>query len=204
MKYREDQQFFYIFPDKEDQEDTLTITVCQANGLESEACIRMYLYIDDNFAAKSKIFQASSTPQLDFGIDLNLPSDAEKIIIEFFDCSDTDMALGNTHEMSQLEEEDDEDKVLFSYIGRSEIAVDKILTNLLVNNEDNEYETWKKIIYIEGDDSFESGVYSTGSTKDHNTKLQPAQALYLTKGRTQLLFMAAMTPNFYDRTETLR
>lgn len=66
-----------------------------------------------------------------------IPSDASKIIIELYDASNSEEALNADFDDSRTmksEMEDDDDKVLYPKIGKTEITIDKVLSNLLVND----------------------------------------------------------------------
>ncbi len=58
------------------------------------------------------------------------------MIIEIYDAQDSDYATnpGTEDDLNQTErsEQDDEDKILYTKIGKTEILIDKILTNLLI------------------------------------------------------------------------
>ncbi len=67
-----------------------------------------------------------------------MPSDAKKIKIVMYDCQDSE-----TTQTRDIDEDDlnltdrtdfdnDDDKVLYNKIGKTEIQIDKVLTNLLV------------------------------------------------------------------------
>jgi hypothetical protein len=71
-----------------------------------------------------------------------MPNDSKKLILEIYDAQDSE-GLGNDGEdslnitdrsRSQISEveEDDDDKVFYTKIGRTELPIDKILTNLLI------------------------------------------------------------------------
>mmetsp|Transcript_37316 Transcript_37316/g.27545 ORF Transcript_37316/g.27545 Transcript_37316/m.27545 type:complete len:83 (-) Transcript_37316:487-735(-) len=68
--------------------------------------------------------------------------------------------------MTDKSELEDEDKVLYNVVGKSEIHIDKVLTNLLTAEE---YATTRNIIKFDLDDEQEFNVdaFSTGSK---NTK----------------------------------
>lgn len=65
-----------------------------------------------------------------------IPLDAKKLVIEVYDASDSD-TINNELEADDLnitdrsDLENDDDKILYTKIGKTEIMVDKVLSNLL-------------------------------------------------------------------------
>lgn len=72
-----------------------------------------------------------------------IPIDAKKIIIEVYDAQDSESAYKDLDKddldsTDRSEFEADEDKILYTKIGKTEIPIDKVLSNLLtieVNND---------------------------------------------------------------------
>jgi hypothetical protein len=69
-----------------------------------------------------------------------IPLEAKKIAIEVYDCQDSDSVQyedggggGDDTLLDQSDLETDEDKILYTMIGKTEIPIDKVLTNLLTN-----------------------------------------------------------------------
>lgn len=67
-----------------------------------------------------------------------MPADAKKIKIVIYDCQDSETTQTREFDEDELnitersDFENDEDKVLYNKIGKTEIQIDKVLTNLLV------------------------------------------------------------------------
>ena len=92
-----------------------------------------------------------------------MPERSSKIQIEIYDAQDSDYANDNFQQSTlfdELDEDDtinrthrsdydDEDKILYTKIGMTEIKIDKILKHLLL---DDEYITTKNIIKMDRDD----------------------------------------------------
>ena len=74
-----------------------------------------------------------------------IPTDAKKVMIEIYDCQDSAVESAKAEDsiddlnLTERSEFEDDDKILFSKIGKSEIAIDKVLSNLLVNQEYSTY-----------------------------------------------------------------
>lgn len=65
-----------------------------------------------------------------------MPSNAKKLIIEFYDASDSNPQNNFNEEdfnSTDRSEFDDDDKIFYTKIGKTEVLVDKILQNLLVS-----------------------------------------------------------------------
>lgn len=104
--------------------------------------------------------------------------------------------------LTERSEFDDEDKILFTKIGKSEIAIDKILSNLLVVEE---YVTLRNIIMQENEDE----VYSESDDIFSNHTIQrnagpDLKNLIQTKGKIHLIFRAELTEEFIDRIESVK
>lgn len=52
----------------------------------------MYIYLDDMFAYKSKIYKKDPSPMFNLQIDLFIQEDSQKIVIEFYDATDSEAA----------------------------------------------------------------------------------------------------------------
>ncbi len=81
----------------------------------------IYIYIDDQFAFKSLVRNPAEKTLLDLEVEILLPLESNKVIIEVYDCAD--------HEPSRVEDDeddDDEDKVIYTEVGKIEIKIDKI------------------------------------------------------------------------------
>lgn len=66
-----------------------------------------------------------------------IPLDAKKIRVEVFDCQDSESVHYETlgeEDLDQSDMETDEDKILYTQIGKTEIPIDKVLSNLLTTN----------------------------------------------------------------------
>jgi len=50
--FKEGEPFHYVQPDLEDS--ILQVTLNQAFSLEGEPCVKLYLYVDDTFAFKTR------------------------------------------------------------------------------------------------------------------------------------------------------
>lgn len=63
-----------------------------------------------------------------------MPNDSKKIVLEIYDAQDSDGLGEESMSRSNISEvdEDDDDKVFYTKIGRTELPIDKILTNLLI------------------------------------------------------------------------
>ena len=64
-----------------------------------------------------------------------MPDNPRKLKIEFYDAQDSDNANQNDNDMNMTDRSDfdDEDKIFYTLIGKTELSVDKILANLLDN-----------------------------------------------------------------------
>ena len=67
-----------------------------------------------------------------------MDKEARKVIIEVYDAQDSEISVNTGTENDDLSNTaksdfDDDDKIFFTKIGRTEITVDKILTMLLIN-----------------------------------------------------------------------
>ena len=60
-----------------------------------------------------------------------IPDDAKKIIIELYDASDSTIEEKDEISQSERSEPDDEDKIFYNKIGKTELLIDKVLQNLL-------------------------------------------------------------------------
>ena len=56
-----------------------------------------------------------------------IPDDAKKIILEFYDAQDSDALGEDDLNLTERSDFDDEDKVMHTFIGRTELNIDKIL-----------------------------------------------------------------------------
>lgn len=71
-------------------------------------------------------------------------------MIEIYDAQDSEAGKVDDS-ITEKSDIDDEDKVLFQLIGKTEISIDKVLSNLLVVDE---YATYRNIILQASDDPF--------------------------------------------------
>jgi hypothetical protein len=104
--------------------------------------------------------------------------------------------------LTERSEFDDEDKILYQKIGKSEIAIDKVLSNLLVVEE---YVTLRNIIMQENEDDIYSEsdeIFSSGSVK--NPISADLKNLIQTKGKISLMFRAELTEEFLGRVEKVK
>jgi hypothetical protein len=60
-------------------------SISAAYSLEGEPQVKLYLYIDDNFAFKTRAYPRSSNPVINLDIDIAIPPDAKRFIIEIYD-----------------------------------------------------------------------------------------------------------------------
>lgn len=67
-KYENGQSYHLIEPAATD--NRLTCSILQAMGLENEPSIKLYLYIDDEFAYKSKAYPKDHNPVINLDIDM--------------------------------------------------------------------------------------------------------------------------------------
>ena len=63
--------------------------------------IRVYLYLDDRFQAKTEIVERSNHPILDINIQLQLQEDSKEIRFDIYDASGL-----SENELDQIKEED--------------------------------------------------------------------------------------------------
>jgi len=108
----------------------------------------LYVYIDDLFAYKSRVYPKSSNPVLNLDIDILIPEDARKLVIELYDAQDSDNSVGqdDDHNVTDRSDFDDDDKIFYTKIGKTELLIDKILSNLLDNEE---YQSTRNIVAVE-------------------------------------------------------
>lgn len=66
--YRRGQPYHYIMPEAE--ENNLMTTINQALSLEGEPCVKLYIYVDDNFAFKTRAHHKSANPLINLDIDM--------------------------------------------------------------------------------------------------------------------------------------
>lgn len=134
-----------------------------------------------------------------------IPSDANKIILEFYDTQNTsaaDLAQLETSFVSESEP-DDEDKKLFTKIGRTEISVDKVLSKLLVVDE---FQTLRNIVQQQHEDQYDAedeDVYSNHSGK-FGYSTPDIKTIVVTKGKVFLIFHAELTDEFIERMERVK
>ncbi len=77
--------------------------------------------------------------------------DSKKIMIELYDTSESESRsqYGDDNiSYADRSEIDDDDKVLYTKLGKTEISIDKVLSNLLVLEE---YAAYRNIVLREGD-----------------------------------------------------
>ena len=123
-------------------------------------------------------------------------------MIEIYDCQDSAVESAKAEDsiddlnLTERSEFEDDDKILFSKIGKSEIAIDKVLSNLLVNQE---YSTYWNIILQENEEGDNAAVFQSGDTADDvfshgSNKLmmdpQSMRNLVQIKGKLHLVFSA--------------
>eukprot|EP00347_Sterkiella_histriomuscorum_P021806 403332703 len=206
--YRRGQPYHYILPDAE--ENTLQTTINQALSLEGEPCIKLYIYVDDNFAFKTRAHHKSSNPVINLDIDILMPKDAKKIIIEVFDAQDSEnlqkeLEQDDLNSTDRSDFEVDEDKIFYSKIGKTEIIIDKALQNLLVQEE---FTTQKNIIYKEGEEDFMGSdgedVFSTNSFGRLSSLGPDYKNLIQTKGKLSLTFRAELTDECLQRVQKVK
>lgn len=115
--------------------------------------------------------------------------------------------------MTERSDFDDEDKVMHTFIGKTELNIDKILQQLLIQDVridldtqclNQEYETYRNIILQDTD--VENGdnddIFSNNSLQN---KIYPEQKqLIQTKGKVDLSFTAELTETFLKRVEGLK
>jgi hypothetical protein len=100
-----------------------------------------------------------------------IPDDAKKFIIEIYDAQDSESTGGRDYEIDDMNltdrsEFEDDDKILYTKIGKTEIPIDKVLSNLLVVEE---YVCLRNIIMQENEDelfSDEDDVFSSTSVRN--------------------------------------
>ena len=64
----EGRPFHFIAPEAE--EPLLQTALLQAFSLEGEPCVKLYLYVDDAFAFKTKACPRSANPEIAIDIDM--------------------------------------------------------------------------------------------------------------------------------------
>jgi hypothetical protein len=95
----------------------------------------VYVYIDEQLAFK---FHIKNTKQpIGFEFELLPTAAAQLIKFEFFDPSDC-------ADMNPDDSEGDEDKTFYTHVGDTKLKVDKILSNLLI---DEKFDTIKNIVF---------------------------------------------------------
>ena len=113
-----------------------------------------------------------------------------------YDCQDTDTTTNNNDDLDDLNltersEFDDDDKILFTKIGTSEIPIDKVLSNLLVVEE---YATFRNIIMKDNDDETDAVLYESDDLfSNHSLKNligTDIKQFVHTKGKLYLTFSA--------------
>jgi hypothetical protein len=67
-KYNEGQRYHYIDPLA--FESKLVTSIIQAHSLEGEPQVILYIYVDREFAYKSKVYPKSSNPVINLDIDM--------------------------------------------------------------------------------------------------------------------------------------
>ena len=67
IKFVQNKKYHYIYPDCE--ENILICSIIQADNLEGQPQIILYVYIDDQFAYKSRVYAPSSSPIINLEID---------------------------------------------------------------------------------------------------------------------------------------
>mmetsp|Transcript_31191 Transcript_31191/g.30622 ORF Transcript_31191/g.30622 Transcript_31191/m.30622 type:complete len:89 (+) Transcript_31191:408-674(+) len=82
-KQREGQKYHCIDPSA--FENRLMVSVIQAQNLEGDPQLIVYIYVDRELAFKTKAYPKSSNPYLNLDIDIMLPSDASKLAFEIYD-----------------------------------------------------------------------------------------------------------------------
>ena len=66
--YRRGQPYHFIMPEAD--ENNLMTTINQALSLEGEPCVKLYIYVDDNFAFKTRAHHKSANPLINLDIDM--------------------------------------------------------------------------------------------------------------------------------------
>ena len=60
----------YHFCRPETDQNIIIASINQAQGLEGDAQLKLYLYIDDNFAFKTKSYPKGRNPYINLDIDM--------------------------------------------------------------------------------------------------------------------------------------
>lgn len=68
QKFVRGRKFHYIDPAAE--ENVLVCSISQVQNLEGEPQVKLYLYIDDNFAFKTRVYPKSANPFINLDIDM--------------------------------------------------------------------------------------------------------------------------------------
>ncbi|CDW81787.1 UNKNOWN [Stylonychia lemnae] len=177
QKFVRGKKFHYIDPSVE--ENVLVCSISQVQNLEGEPMVKLYLYIDDSFAFKTRVYPKSSNPFINLDIDIEEAQNAD------FDDSRT----------MRSEMDDDDDKVLYPKLGKTEITIDK------------EFPTYRNIYlqdpdanYSEDDEQFNQLI----STSNKAQPLYEVKNMMQTKGRVHLVFTAELSEEFAQRTEELK
>ncbi|CDW77156.1 UNKNOWN [Stylonychia lemnae] len=175
--YRRGEAFHYITP--EATESTLVTTLNQALSLEGEPCIKLYIYVDEHFAFKTRAHNKGSNPVINLDIDIDLQRDLDHDDLNSTDKSDY---------------ENDDDKIFYTKIGKTEILIDKVLQNLLVQDELED-----DILQSDGED-----VFSTNSLGRLSSLNPDYRNLIQTKGKLSLTFRAELTDEWYPRVQKVK
>ncbi len=56
------------------EENVLVCSISQIVGLEGNPQVKLYLYIDDSFAFKTRVYPKNSSPEINLDIDMYAPS----------------------------------------------------------------------------------------------------------------------------------
>ena len=130
-----------------------------------------------------------------------IPNDAKKIVVELYDASDSETKDMDQDDVSLSQRSlDDEDKILYNKIGRTEMAIDKVLSNLLVVEE---YATFRNIIASTNEEqgSDKDDIFSSHSMRNDANEFRN---LVQTKGKLHLIFRAELSEDFVDRLDKIK
>lgn len=120
-----------------------------------------------------------------------------------FDASDSESRSHYDDNISYADksEIDDDDKVLYTKIGRTEISIDKVLSNLLVLDE---YSAYRNIVLKENDEgafSDNEDIFSNHSSLKTSPEFNN---LHQIKGKLHLTFRAELSDEFLKRIEVVK
>lgn len=132
-----------------------------------------------------------------------LPVDARRIVVEVFDAQDGDSKeLGEDLNMTDRSDlENDEDKLFYTKIGKTEIQIDRVLTQLLAADE---FHTVRNIIYSEAEEGASDDVFSSNSLGKVGDVGGDLRHLVQIKGKLSMSFRAQLTPQFAPRVQALK